>query len=145
MTRFYTALRGLDDAEPVTGGRFETKFHEAMADDFNTPEALAALFELVREINRVRSEDSAKAAELGAQLRSLGGLLGLLQDDPESYLRGHHADAGIDDAAIEALIADRAAAKQARNWAEADAIRDRLKTSGVILEDSPGGTTWRRA
>jgi cysteinyl-tRNA synthetase len=145
LTRFYTALRGLPDAEPVVGGPLEEKFHAAMADDFNTPEALAALFELVREINRVRDEDPERAAALGAQLRRLGALLGILQDDPEHYLRGGTGEGGtLDDAAIDALIAERAAAKQARDWTRADAIRDQLKAEGIVLEDSPAGTTWRR-
>ena len=144
LTRFYTALRGLDDAEPAQGGEHEAKFHAAMADDFNTPEALAALFELVREINRIRGQDPKGAATLGAQLRALGGLLGLLQDDPESYLRGGDQAGDLDDAAIDALIQQRVEAKAARDWAEADAIRDRLKAAGIILEDAPSGTTWRR-
>ena len=145
LTRFYTALRGLADAESATGGPFEDKFHAAMADDFNTPEALAALFELVREINRVRTDDPPRAAALGAQLRRLGGLLGLLQGDAEHYLRGGEPGAtGLADAEIERLIAARAAAKQNRDWSTADGIRDRLKQAGVVLEDSPTGTTWRR-
>jgi cysteinyl-tRNA synthetase len=145
LTRFYTALRGLDDAQPATGEPSEAKFHAAMQDDFNTPEALAALFELAREINRVRGDDASRAAALGALLRDLGGLLGLLHEDPEIYLRGgEDADGGLDDAAIDALIAERTAAKQARDWALADRIRDQLKEAGVVLEDSAAGTTWRR-
>ena len=145
MTRFYTARRGLDDAEPAAGEAFETQFHAAMEDDFNTPEALAAMFDLVREINRVRGDDPARAAALGALLRKLGGLLGILQDDPESYLRGDDAGAdGISDADIEALIEKRAAAKRDKDWAEADAVRDQLKAAGIVLEDGAGGTTWRR-
>lgn len=144
LTRLYTALRGLEPAAPADEDAFAAKFHAAMQDDFNTPEALAALFEMVREINRVRDEDPARAAGLGARLRQLGDLLGLLQDDPEHYLRGGETTGGLDDATIEDLIAQRVAAKQARDWSEADAIRDRLKAGGIILEDSPAGTTWRR-
>ena len=145
LTRFYTALRGLPTAEPETGTDFEQRFHAAMEDDFNTPEALAALFELVREINRVRNEDPAAAASLGATLRKLGGLLGLLQDDAEAYLRGESdADDTLGDDDIQKLIDRRLAAKQAKNWSEADAIRDQLKEAGIVLEDSAAGTTWRR-
>jgi cysteinyl-tRNA synthetase len=146
LTRFYTALRGLPPAERPGGEALEARFHAAMEDDFNTPEALAALFDLVREINRARAEDPARAAALGALLRHLGGLLGILQDDPEVFLRsGEPGEAGLSDAAIDELVARRHLAKQQKNWAEADAIRERLKVAGVVLEDAPGGTTWRRA
>jgi cysteinyl-tRNA synthetase len=146
LTRFYTALRGLDQAEPAKGEDLEAKFHAAMEDDFNTPEALAAMFELVREINRERAENLARAASLGALLRRLGDLLGILQDDPEVYLRGGDPDdAGLADAEIEALIERRVQAKKDKDWSHADAIRDQLKDAGVILEDSAAGTAWRRA
>jgi cysteinyl-tRNA synthetase len=146
LTRFYTALRGLPVADPVDDGGFGERFHAAMQDDFNTPEALAALFDLARETNRARADDPARAAGLAATLRHLGELLGILQDEPESYLRGAAGVAdGLDDAAIEDMIERRAAAKQAKDWQAADEIRERLKQAGVLLEDTPGGTTWRRA
>jgi len=145
LTRFYTALRGLADAEPAGAEVFEEKFHAAMRDDFNTPEALAAMFELVREINRVRAADESAAAGLGAALRRLGGMLGILQSDPEAYLRGDDVPVdGLDDQAIEQLIAARQQAKADKDWAEADRIRDELQTQGIVLEDGAGGTTWRR-
>ena len=117
-----------------------------MEDDFNTPEALAAMFELVREINRVKREDLPRAASLGALLRQLGGLLGLLQDDPEAFLRGDTtSDGGLSDEEIDTLIERRAQAKVDKDWAQADGIRDQLKAAGIVLEDSASGTTWRRA
>ena len=148
LTRLYTALRGLPEAgvdHVASGGEaFRARFHAAMDDDFNTPVALAVLFDLVREINRVRPQDETAAAALGAELRALGGILGLLQGDPETYLRGEEGETGLDDAAIDALIAERLAARKAKDWARADRIRDDLAAAGVILEDGPGGTTWRR-
>jgi cysteinyl-tRNA synthetase len=150
LTRFYTALRGLPDvgvamAESSVGEPFAERFHAAMDDDFNTPEALAVLFDLVREINRVRVEDPVAAAGLAAQLRRLGDILGILQEDPESYLRGQISDDGLADSEIETLIQARIAARAAKDWAEADRIRSRLTEGGVVLEDGPTGTSWRRA
>jgi cysteinyl-tRNA synthetase len=143
LTRFYTALRGLPEATPTADTQFEKDFHAAMQDDFNTPEALATLFELVREINRVRAEDEAAAASLGALLRQLGDLIGILQSDAESYLRGG-ASANDGDAEIDALVAQRNEAKANKDWSTADEIRNKLQEMGIVLEDGPSGTTWRR-
>jgi cysteinyl-tRNA synthetase len=143
LTRFYTALRGLPEATPAADTQFEKDFHAAMQDDFNTPEALATLFELVREINRVRAEDEAAAASLGALLRQLGDLIGILQSDAESYLRGG-ASANDGDAEIDALVAQRNEAKANKDWGTADEIRNKLQEMGIVLEDGPSGTTWRR-
>ncbi|MES9905215.1 MAG: cysteine--tRNA ligase [Sedimenticola sp.] len=145
LTRFYTALRGLPEAVPGGGEALVSRFYEAMDDDFNTPEALAAMFELVRELNRVRNEDEALAAGLGAQLKRLGAVIGILQDDPERYLRGMAADDGLADEAIELLVQQRLDARSAKNWGEADRIRDELMEKGIVLEDGAGGTSWRRA
>jgi len=114
-----------------------------MDDDFNTPEALAAMFELVREINKVRIGDEKKAAHMAAELKRMGSILGILQDDPEQWLRGENTE-GLSDEEIETLIQQRLDARAGKNWAEADRIRDELKSKGIVLEDGAGGTTWRR-
>ena len=143
LTRLYTALKGVDP-EAVSIDWSEphaAKFREAMDDDFNTAEAMAALFELANEVNRTRSPSAA------GQLKALAGVLGLLQRDPVAFLQGATAaDGQPDTAAIEARIAARVAAKQAKDYAEADRIRAELLAEGVVLEDKPGGATeWRRA
>jgi cysteinyl-tRNA synthetase len=126
---------------------YQNRFFAAMDDDFNTAEALAVLFDLVREINRLRDTDLTQAAQLGQQLRHLGGILGLLQTEPAQFLQTSGGEAtadGLTAVQIEQLIADRKAARQNKQWAEADRIRDELKAQGVVLEDGAQGTTWRR-
>jgi cysteinyl-tRNA synthetase len=147
LQRLYTTLRdaGVDHSAQVDSD-YAARFQAAMDDDFNTPEALAVLFELTRAVNRVREQDPAQAARLAVSLYHLGGRLGLLQSEPELYLRGHHgsAEGGDDDAAIDALVARRDQARAARDFAEADRIRDQLTDLGIVLEDAAGGTQWRR-
>lgn len=146
LSRLYTAIRGLPESGAAAYTYYETRFNAAMDDDFNTPVAIAMLFELASDINRIRKTQSdAAAAPLGALLQKLGGILGLLQDDPESWFKGKAAANGVDDATIEALIQQRLDARKAKQWAESDRIRDELKAQGVILEDSAGNTTWKRA
>ena len=143
LERMYTALRDLP-AAPAAGGEEQVaRFKEAMDDDFNTPEAYSALFDLVREINRQKAEDLAIAAGLGARLRELGAVLGILQQDPDAFLKGDEADEEV--AEIERLIAERNQARADKNWAAADAARNRLTEMGIVLEDSAGKTSWRRA
>jgi cysteinyl-tRNA synthetase len=146
LTRFYTALRGLPQASAEPAAGHDEGFLAAMDDDFNTPEALAVMFDLVREINRLRVDSVEQAAVVAVGLKRMGAVLGILQDDPEAYLRGGEpgADDALDDAEIEGLITQRNEARQARDWAEADRIRDELKQKQVILEDAAGGTGWRR-
>ncbi|HRD35751.1 MAG TPA: cysteine--tRNA ligase [Rhodocyclaceae bacterium] len=142
LTRLYTALRGAPPAAEVDWNEAHAqRFKAAMDDDFNTPEAVAVLFELANQVNRSGS------VAMAAQLRALAGVLGLLGRDADAFLKAGVgvADAALDAAAIEARIAARAAAKKARDFALADGIRAELLVGGVVLEDSPSGTTWRRA
>ncbi|OHX38412.1 cysteine--tRNA ligase [Methylomonas sp. LWB] len=140
LTRLYTALRGVEIADIDIDVDYRLRFEQAMDDDFNTPVALAVLFDLARELNKTEHK-----AQLAATLKRLAGILGLLQDDPDDFLKGGSGADGLSEADIESLIADRKVAKTNKDWARADAIRDRLKSSGVILEDVAGGNTiWRR-
>ena len=143
LERLYTALRGVE-VDPAAGGEeYEARFRQAMDDDFNTPEAYSVLFELAREVNRLKGEGSAQAAALAGRLRQLAGVLGLLTQEPEAFFQG---SAGADDevAEIEALIKARNDARAAKNWPAADAARNRLNELGIVLEDGPQGTSWRR-
>jgi cysteinyl-tRNA synthetase len=165
LTRLYTALKsassplaplpqvgeGNEYPSPVHGRGikgegvvdwntpYAARFKAAMDDDFNTPEAVAVLFDLANEVNRTQS------AELAAQLKTLAATLGLLQRDPQEFLQGSASENGLDDAAINTQIFARTAAKQSKNFAEADRIRKELLAAGIVLEDGAQGTTWRRA
>ncbi len=144
LERFYNALKGLPGVAAAGGEGFVERFAVAMDDDFNTPEACAVLFEMVREINRLRESDLSKAAALAAQMRKLAEVLGVLQLSADKFLQGG-ADCRVNAAQVEALIAERIAARIAKNWAESDRVRDQLLAMGVVLEDGKGGTTWRLA
>lgn len=144
LERFYTALRGLPEVEAAGGEAFAERFAAAMDDDFNTPEAVAVLFEMAREVNRLREADLQAASALAAKLRELAGLLGVLQLEPDAFLQAGAAGK-VDAAQVEALIQARLEARAAKNWGESDRIRDELTAMGVVLEDGKGGTTWRLA
>ncbi len=142
LTRLYTTLRGLSTiAEPELDNLYEQRFISAMNDDFNTPEALAILFDLSKEVNKLRDKEPIQATRLGNQLRRLGGIMGLLQIEPETFLQGQLESLSTKE--IEHLITERQAARSRRDWAMADQIRDQLQASGIILEDTAQGTSWR--
>ncbi|QOF68199.1 cysteine--tRNA ligase [Actinobacillus sp. GY-402] len=142
LERLYTALRGCETVDIPAEDQYVIDFKNAMDDDFNTPGALAVLFELAREINKLKTEDQAKANRLASRLKQLAAVLGLLEQDPETFLQG---DAATDEVSkIEALIKRRNEARAEKNWAAADAARDALKEMGVVLEDGANGTTWRK-
>lgn len=152
LTRLYTALRGLDviDAKVDWQQPYAVRFKQAMDDDFNTPEAMAVLFDLANEVNKTKS------ADVVSLLKNLAGVLGLLSRDSDDFLQGKsnainaNADgAKLTDNAttlnVDDLITKRLEAKKAKNFAEADRIRKELAEAGIILEDTPQGTTWRSA
>lgn len=147
LTTLYTALRGQEGEALDVDNDFSHRFEKAMQDDFNTPEAIAVLFELAKETNRQREADPQQASQMAGQLRHMGSLLGLLQDDPQTFLQGksQHHHTGLSDAEVDELIKQRNQARIDKNWAESDRLRDELKAQGIILEDSGGSTSWRRA
>lgn len=142
LTRLYTALRGVSLAQESAvdwSNAYAARFQSAMNDDFNTPEAVAVLFDLAGEVNRTKDAGAARL------LKTLAGLLGLLERNPDEFLQGGaKAQDGLSAEAIEGLIQERLAARKAKNFAESDRIRDLLSSQGVVLEDGPQGTTWRR-
>jgi len=142
LATLYTALKTAprEAAEPDWAEPHGARFSAAMDDDFNTPEAIAVLFDLATEVNRSRD------AALARQLRALGGVLGLLQRDANEFLQSRPSALGasLSDDEIRRLIAGRDAARKARNYPESDRIRKQLSDAGIILEDSPQGTSWRR-
>ncbi|KFZ28251.1 cysteine--tRNA ligase [Pseudidiomarina atlantica] len=144
LERLYTALRECQavDFDDSVAAPYVARFNQAMDDDFNVPEALPVLFDLAREINR--ADSAATCDALGAVLKHLAGILGLLQQTPEAFLQGGASNDDLDTAKIEELIEARRTARANKDWAAADAARDALTAMGIELEDTPQGTRWRR-
>lgn len=143
LTTLYTALRGITPAADVEASDYSRRFYAALNNDFATPEAQAVLFELAHDINRTRHSKPNQAAARAAELKSLAGLLGLLQREPDDFLQaGEHA--GLTAGEVEQMIAQRNIARENKDFGEADRIRDELVANGIILEDGPDGTSWRR-
>lgn len=144
LKRFYITLRDLPKLEPGldiaidSENEFNKRFHEAMDDDFNTPEALAILFDLTREINKLRDNGEVLVAHKYANLlKNLGNILGIIQDEPQKFLQ-----AGIDEGKIKELINARNQARQNKDWAQADLIRAQLSAMGITIEDTASGTKF---
>jgi cysteinyl-tRNA synthetase len=136
-----TATQGSADAAELA------RFRAAMDDDFNTPDALAVLQSVARELNQAKAAvNASKTASGAATMRAMGAMLGILQQDPDSYLKRSAGLKGLSDAEVEALLAARNAARAAKDYAESDRIRAQLNAAGILLDDRAGGSTqWRRA
>ncbi len=144
LTRLYTSLRGLGGGDSAAvAGDWQLRFEAAMNDDLNTVVAASVLFELATEINKLREQGGAAAANHAALLRELADRLGILGDDPEDYLK-RGDEAGMSAAEVEALIEERVQARGAKDFARADAVREQLSAAGILLEDKGGKTIWRR-
>ncbi|MCL1092057.1 cysteine--tRNA ligase [Shewanella profunda] len=143
LERLYTAIKDVDlTVAAAPAEEFIAKFKAAMDDDFNTPEAYSVLFDMVREINRLKLTDMAQASALAVTLKQLADVLGLLSQEPEAFFQGGGSDDEV--AEIETLIVERNRARTEKDWAAADVARNRLDALGVVLEDGPSGTTWRK-
>ncbi|NOY73940.1 MAG: cysteine--tRNA ligase [Gammaproteobacteria bacterium] len=151
LERFYLALRDVDltvsSSVSEQDAHFTSRFIEAMNDDFNTPEALSVLFDLVRELNRAKiADDKNKQQSLAIMLRQLAEPLGILQGEPDAFLKGERrsGEDALSDADIDELVTQRNTARSTRNWVESDRIRDQLTELGITLEDNASGTRWRK-
>ncbi|MGO2392382.1 cysteine--tRNA ligase [Halomonas sp. AOP12-C2-37] len=143
LTRLYTALQDVEvSVANSTASTYRERFTQVMDDDFNSPEALAVLFELARELNRAKQEKPEEAPRLAAELKQLGAILGLLQQVPLTFLQGAQLAMPLSESEIDAKIAQRIAAKANKDFAQADAIRDELAALGIILKDAREGTSW---
>ena len=147
LSGLYMALRGIEAADTRLSNSHMADFNTAMDDDFNTPRAIAVLHDLAHALNRTEDKSSDQALSMAATMRHLGDILGLLRDDPDRYLQSGRPGAeepGITDEQIRNLIDERQAARKNRDFKRADEIRDHLIQAGILLEDGPQGTSWRR-
>jgi cysteinyl-tRNA synthetase len=145
LQRLYTALMDTRAVDIPTDNEYQQRFDAALSDDFNTAIAVAVLFDLARDINRAKAETSDEQHSLASLLRHLGGIIGLLQADAEDFLKsGTGQSVGLSDTAIDELIEQRLQARANKDWANADRIRDELSAAGIVIEDGPDGTRWRR-
>ncbi len=145
LQRLYSALLDTNRADAPTGSDYQQRFEDALCDDFNTANAVAVLFDLARDINRAKNKNDDRRHGLAGLLRYLGSVIGLLQSDPEEYLKsgGGHA-IGLSDTAVDELVEQRLEARRNKNWADADRIRDELSAAGIVIEDGAEGSRWRR-
>ena len=145
LQRLYAGLQNTHSTKVPQSSEYQQRFEQALNDDFNTANAVAVLFDLVREINRAKGKGQEKQHELASLLRYLGGMLGLLQADPEEFLKSRVGQSdGLSDTAIDELVEARLQARGDKDWANADRIRDELSEAGIIIEDGSDGTRWRR-
>jgi len=147
LTRLYTALRGIELVENNQATEYTERFKQAMDDDFNTAVAVAVLFDMARELNKIKSSDPVLATQLASELKTLAGVIGILQGSPEEFLQSSDSDTQenqLTEQSITEFIQQRVEAKQNKDWALADKIRNDLKLQGVVLEDVGTGTNWRR-
>lgn len=145
LDRLYQSLRGVPEvSDAVCDAAYLARFNQAMSDDFNTPEALAVLFDLAKALNTAKQSGAQSVPVLAATLRHLSGILGVLQQNAEGWFKRSNDEGGLSEGEIDAWIEKRREARAAKNWAESDRIRDLLAAQGVILDDSKAGTSWRR-
>ena len=145
LTRLYASLRNIDAENCKYLDDYAQRFLDVMDDDFNTREAITLLHEITHELNKEQDKASERAKGLAATLRYLGGMLGLLQDNPEAFLTKGDVDDGLSAEIINDLIKERTSAKLNKDYARADEIREQLTQQGIVIEDSATGTVWRRS
>ncbi len=146
LQRLYSAMLGKKETEIPAGSDYQQRFEAALCDDFNTANAVAVLFDLARDINRASSENQQQQHSLASLLRYLGGIIGLLQSDAETFLKSQVGqETGLSDSEIEDLIEQRLQARAGKDWAKADQIREQLSEAGIVIEDHAGGSRWRRS